>query len=32
VSDPYGHRWNVAQFVRAVPLEEQERAVAALFA
>jgi uncharacterized glyoxalase superfamily protein PhnB len=31
LSDPYGHRWNVAQHLRDVPASEQERAAAALF-
>ena len=29
--DAFGHRWNVAQFVRDVPIDEQRAAVAAMF-
>jgi PhnB protein len=31
VTDPFGHRWNMAQHLRDVPREEIERAAAAAF-
>jgi PhnB protein len=31
ISDPFGHRWGLAQHVRDVPRHELEQAVAALF-
>jgi PhnB protein len=31
LADPYGHRWNIGQHLRDVPLEEQRSAVAAMF-
>ena len=31
LTDPYGRRWNIGQFVREVPLAEQERVVAEMF-
>lgn len=32
ITDPFGHRWGLAQFVRDVPREEVAAAAAALFA
>jgi PhnB protein len=32
LTDPFGHRWGLAQHLRDVPREEVERAVAQLFA
>jgi PhnB protein len=31
ITDPFGHRWNIAQSIRAVPPEEISAAAAALF-
>jgi PhnB protein len=31
ITDPFGHRWGIAQRVREVPREELERAVADAF-
>ena len=31
ITDPFGHRWGIAQHVRDVPRDELERAVAAAF-
>jgi PhnB protein len=31
LDDPFGHRWNVSQHLRDVPLDEQIAAVAATF-
>jgi PhnB protein len=32
LTDPYGRRWNIGQHVRDVPLDEQSRVVAEMFA
>ena len=32
ITDPFGHRWGLAQHIRDVPREQLERAVAELFA
>ena len=32
ITDPFGHRWGLAQHVRDVPREQLERAVAEMFA
>ena len=31
ITDPFGHRWGLAQHVRDVPRDQLERAVAELF-
>jgi PhnB protein len=31
LTDPYGRRWNIGQYVRDVPLAEQTRVVAEMF-
>jgi PhnB protein len=31
ITDPFGHRWGIAQHLREVPLEELERAIADAF-